>query len=163
MCSAPKGQPFRPTASGEDGEPGRGCPRERQLRVRWSDVGYRRQSETASRRTRASCARDHFFQRRHLASVRSVCCQRSLGSSPARLEWQAAGCQGCPNQTLCASGEAKKEDPGARQAPCKAPAAPASRLLPAPGSRLLARCLVPEPPLPPRCSAVQTSPPSPSA
>ena len=25
---------------------------------------------------------------------------------------QADGCQGCPNQTLCASGEAKKEDPG---------------------------------------------------
>lgn len=31
---------------------------------------------------------------------------------------QAAGCGGCPNQQLCASGEAKKEDPGAACLPC---------------------------------------------
>lgn len=31
----------------------------------------------------------------------------------SELAGSAAGCQGCPNQSLCASGEARKPDPGA--------------------------------------------------
>lgn len=55
-----------------------------------------------------------------------------LTAEPAALLSQADGCQGCPNQTLCASGEAKKEDPGAFASPqisslyCAAPRQPRS-------------------------------------